>query len=180
MVEGWGVPTGRVRTGPPRRRIMLAVEDRTVISGVKYDGPRPCLTLVAEIGGRLLHAMGEDAGLVTETIGGIFLAPHLDARRIDRSFGVKRGFPHVGSVVQLAHFGVLGGVIDADTLHQALQYGNHNSMLIEISNDVRLGRAIVFPKGLAPQIHGLRMSPLAVVHEGTKARNIHNLTFSGG
>ena len=66
----------------------------------------------------------------------------------------------------------------------ALAYSNHRSVaphsvstLAKIFDDVRFGRAFIFPRREAHIIPNLRVSPMAVVVSPSKNRIIHDLTF---
>ena len=48
----------------------------------------------------------------------------------------------------------------------------------KVMEDVRLGRAFIFPREVASRIPGLRVSPVGVAVSATKVRNIHDLTMA--
>ena len=76
-------------------------------------------------------------------------------------------------------------VADDTDVSTALAYLNHRSkaphvdgILEKKNDDVRFGRAFIFPRSLAAHNLNLRLSPLAVVVSPSKTRVIHDLTFS--
>ena len=83
--------------------------------------------------------------------------------------GDVKKFVHIDLLVNIIAHWVpveVGGVGDLDA---ALVYGNHSSIgpyeeniTSKIADDVRLGRALVFPREAADRIPGLHMSPLGV------------------
>ena len=78
----------------------------------------------------------------------------------------------------------VNGFGDTD-ITAALAYENHSSVtpytrdiVNKIHEDVRFGRAFVFPLRLAKGNLGLRLSTLAVVASTSKTRIIHDLTLA--
>ena len=78
----------------------------------------------------------------------------------------------------------VNGFGDTD-ITAALAYENHSSVtpytrdiVNKIHEDVRFGRAFVFPFRLVNEILGLRLSPLAVVESTSETHIIHDLTFA--
>ena len=70
-------------------------------------------------------------------------------------------------------------------LKAALQYSNHSSIdqytghfVAKVAEDVRLGRAFIFPREMASRIPGLRVSPVGVAVSAIKVRIIHDLTMA--
>ena len=62
-------------------------------------------------------------------------------------------------------------------LKAALQYSNHSSIdqytghfVAKVAEDVRLGRAFIFPREMASRIPGLRVSPVGVAVSAIKMR----------
>ena len=71
----------------------------------------------------------------------------------------------------------------AGDLSAALAYGNHSSSarfsphtLEKIVEDVSHGRSFVFPREVADQIPGIRISPLILAESTSKVRICHDLT----
>ena len=99
--------------------------------------------------------------------------------------GTEKGFPQVDQIAQFAEKGVPVRVEGGTNVKAALKYNNHSSVgaheqrLTKIHEDVVYGRAWVFPRDLAGQIPGLRLSPLGVVVT-SKLCVIHDLTFLHG
>ena len=50
--------------------------------------------------------------------------------------------------------------------------------MTKVVEDVRLGRAFIFPREMASRIPGLRVSPVGVAVSATKVRIIHDLTMA--
>ena len=99
-------------------------------------------------------------------------------------FGRLKGFPHTETVADIVERGAVVPVCGSAEIAAALSYGNHRSVvpysdtiLRKVFDDVRFGRAFVFPKTEAELIPGLRLSPLGVVVPPEKIRIIHDLTF---
>ena len=111
--------------------------------------------------------------------------PRVKAARIRFWFGRKKGFPGVEQLAAIAEDGAPVNVEGSTDISAALAYSNHrsvaphsDSILAKIFDDVRFGRAFIFPRSEAHTIPGLRLSPLAVVVSPSKTRIIHDLTFS--
>ena len=95
--------------------------------------------------------------------------PRADVGQVVAWFGDVKKFAHIDLLVKIIVHGVpvdAGGVGDLDA---ALVYGNHSSIgpyeeniTSKIADDVRLGRALVFPREAADRIPGLHVSPLGV------------------
>ena len=90
-------------------------------------------------------------------------------------------------MAQILSHGVPVRVNGVGDLKAALQYSNHTSIdqytghfVTKVVEDVRLGRAFIFPREMALRIPGLRVSPVGVAVSATKVRIIHDLamTFS--
>ena len=111
--------------------------------------------------------------------------PRVKAARIRFWFGRKKGFPGVEQLAAIAEHGAPVHVEGSTDIGAALAYSNHRSVarhsdtvLAKIFDDVRFGRAVIFPRGESHTIPDLRLSPLAVVVSPSKTRIIHDLTFS--
>ena len=102
-------------------------------------------------------------------------------------FGVAKGFHEVG---QLTSFAVNGTPSDVNSfgdtdITAALTYSNHSSVLPysadiinRVQEDVRFGRAFVFPLRVVNDIMGLRLSPLKVEASSSNPRVMHDLTLA--
>ena len=117
----------------------------------------------------------------------VFSGHRLNPSRILEWFGRTKGFPEAEKLARLAEHGVPVCVASGGDLTFALRYENHssadmysNEITDKIRDDVRLGRAFVFPREAAARIPGLRVSPLAVMKSSTKLRVVHDLTFASG
>eukprot|EP00752_Nemacystus_decipiens_P007888 g7048.t1 len=113
----------------------------------------------------------------------------MDASRVGEFFGGRHGYPEWERLVEIAEVGVpLSSVRSGGDLERELEYGNHRSAAEEepavwekVLRDVATGKALVFPKRMAGQIPGLRVSPMGVVKEKEgKIREIHDLTVEVG
>ena len=111
--------------------------------------------------------------------------PRVKAARIRFWFGRQKGFPGVEQLADIAEHGATVHMEGGTDIGVALAYSNHSSVAIhsdtitaKIFDDVRFGRAVIFPRSEAHTIPGLRLSPLAVVVSPSKTRIIHDLTFS--
>eukprot|EP00752_Nemacystus_decipiens_P006649 g5977.t1 len=111
------------------------------------------------------------------------------AERVGEFFGGRHGYPEWERLVEIAEVGVpLSSVRSGGDLERELEYGNHRSAAEEepavwdkVLRDVATGKALVFPKRMAGQIPGLRVSPMGVVKEKEgKTREIHDLTVEAG
>ena len=110
--------------------------------------------------------------------------PRVNAGRVAAWFGYTKRFPQIDLLLKINTNGVPVVVDVGGDLSAALQYGNHRSIvpyegtiLCKIADDVRLGRAFVFPRETADRITGLRLSPLGVTVSPAKIGIIHDLTF---
>ena len=106
---------------------------------------------------------------------------------IRRWFGEEKGFPKANMLVSAVEQGVPIAVKAGSNATTALKYGNHKSVVPfaekvrqRVYDDVRLGRAVVFPRSAARMISGLRLSPLGAVVSPAKVRIIHGLSFNSG
>ena len=97
----------------------------------------------------------------------------------------KKAFPRVEQLAAIAEHGAPVHVEGSTDIGAALAYSNHRSVaphsdtiLAKIFDDVRFGRAFMFPRIDAHTIPDLRLSPLAVVVFPSKTRVIHDLTLS--
>ena len=113
------------------------------------------------------------------------LVPRVDAVRVLEWFGGIKRFPHSQQVAQILSYGVPVRVNGVGDLKAALQYSNHSSVdqytghfVAKVAEDVRLGRAFIFPREMASHIPGLRVSPVGVAASATKVRIIHDLTMA--
>ena len=110
----------------------------------------------------------------------------LNPSRIQDWFGGEKHFLEIAQLVRLAERGVPVCVASGGDLALALRYPNHSAdgfldeITDKIRDDVKFGRAFVFPREAAACIPGLRVSPLAVIKPSTKLRVVHDLTFSSG
>lgn len=87
--------------------------------------------------------------------------PRANVGRVAAWFGCTKRFPQIDLLVKIITNGVPVVVDDGGDLGAALQYGNHRSIvpyegniLCKIADDVRLGRAFVFPRDTADSIPG--------------------------
>lgn len=78
-------------------------------------------------------------------------------------------FPHAQQVAQSFSHGVPVRVNGVEDLKASLQYAKHSSLhqytgyfVTKVVEDVRLGRALGFPREMASRIPGLRMSSVGV------------------
>lgn len=126
---------------------------------------------------------------VVKELGGVLSAPHMDENRVERFFVEKHRYPEGELLLQMARVGTpLSSVGPGGDLGQELAYGNHCSVdefekevWEKVVADVGSGKALVFPKRMARDIPGLRVSPMGVVKEkGDKIRQIHDLTVELG
>lgn len=109
--------------------------------------------------------------------------PSVDAERVRRWFGDEKEFPGIEFLMEIVSQGAPVPVAGQGDLPAAVAYGNHSSAsrfspesLEKIAEDVALGRAFVFPREVAAQIPGLRVSPLTVAESPSKIRICHDLT----
>lgn len=124
--------------------------------------------------------------------------PQASANRIAFWFGRVKKFPHAKQLTALARDGVpitlaksLPETQVRANLRKAMSYQNHRSILPhrhavvdKIYEDVRQGRAYVFPKAFAEELKGLWISPMGAVVSGTEAkpklRIVHDFSFDHG
>lgn len=121
-----------------------------------------------------------------QTVETALKVPRSRASFIRFWFGRRKGFPAVDQLVSIADNGAPVEVDGVGDINAALTYSNHRSIvphseqiLKKIWDDVRFGRAFVFPRNSAAFLPGLRLSPLGVAVSPTKTRIIHDLTFIG-
>ena len=117
----------------------------------------------------------------------VFSGQCLNRLRIQDWFGDEKHFPEIAQLVRRAEHGVPVCVASGGGPAFALRYLNHISAdmyMDEITNkirdDVRFGRAFVFPRESGARIPRLLVSPLAVIKSSTKLCVVHDLTFSSG
>ena len=94
------------------------------------------------------------------------LVLRVDAVRVLEWFEGIKQFPQDQQVAQILSHGVPVRVNGVGDLKAALQYSNHSSIdqytghfVTKVVEDVRLGRAFIFPCEVASRIPGLRVSP---------------------
>lgn len=146
-------------------------------------------TLVARLGpvARACAVYFHDCGSRIDCLRGLerrLEVPRVRADFVRFWFGRRKGFSQVEEVARIITDGADVPVTGAVDLEAALKYGNHSSVhahsshiLQKICDDVRFGRAFIFPRGFAASIPGLRISPLGVVVSPRKVRIIHDLSF---
>ena len=113
--------------------------------------------------------------------------PRIFESQVRNWFGGVKGFPKVDQLASIAAHGApvhVNGFGATDTA-AALAYETHRSVspytgdiINKIHEDLRFGRAFVFPFRLVNEILGLRLSPLAVVESTSATHIIHDLTFA--
>ena len=113
------------------------------------------------------------------------LVPCMDAVRVLEWFGGIKQFPHAQQVAQILSHGVPVRVNGVGDLKATLQYSNHSSIdqytghfVTKVVEDVRLGRAFVFPRKMASRFSGFKVSPVGVAVSATKVRITHDLTMA--
>lgn len=97
--------------------------------------------------------------------------PRVDAACIRRWFGEVKEFPEIDHGAPVLDNG-------QGDLPASLACGNNNSIIIpfmdqileKIVEDVLVGRAFVFPRAMASQIPGIRVSPLTGAVSSSKIR----------
>ena len=106
------------------------------------------------------------------------------AEFIEFWFGKLKGLGKADAVAEINANGANVPVEGVTDLTAALQYGNHTNIqpysteiVKKIFDDIRFGRAPIFPRGFVGSISGLRISPMGVVVKPAKIRIIHDLTF---
>ena len=121
----------------------------------------------------------------TQALETKLFVPHVDAVSVLEWFGGIKQFPQAQQVAQILSHGVPVRVNGDEDLKAALQYSNRSSIdqytghfMTTVVEDVRLGRALIFPREVASRIPGLRVSPVGVAASATKVRIIHNLTMA--
>ena len=109
-------------------------------------------------------------GNVAVGIGGTLVSP-LSVDQVKRYFGDVRGFPEIDELISIIQNGVLvnSTVTNRDPT-RAVQYGNHSGVrehmdLVweKLFDDIRRNREVVFNRGSASLIKGLRVAPLGAV-----------------
>ena len=115
----------------------------------------------------------------------VFSGQRLNPSRIQDWFWGEKHFPEIAQLVRFAERGVSVCVASGGDLALALRYSNHSAdgfvdeITDKIRDDVKFGRAFVFPREAAACILGLRVSPLAVIKSSTKLRgNAQRVVFS--
>ena len=116
----------------------------------------------------------------------VFSGQCLNPLRIQDWFGGEKHFPELAQLVRFAEREVPVCAASGGGLALALRYSNHSSadgfvdeINDKIRDDVKFGRAFVFPREAAACILGLRVSPLAVIKSSTKLRgNAQRVVFS--
>ena len=95
----------------------------------------------------------------------------------------REEFPDIELLLQIISQSAPVPVAGAGDLSAALAYGNHSSsarfsphILDKIVEDVSHGRSFVFPREVADQIPGIRISPLMLAESTSKVRICHDLT----
>lgn len=96
---------------------------------------------------------------------------------------MRKEFPDIDLLLQIVCHGAPVPVAGQGDTQAALMYGNHRSsdrfpreIREKIVEDVLVGRAFVFPRSMADQIPGIRISPLTVAVSPSKVRICHDLT----
>ena len=109
--------------------------------------------------------------------------PRVDTAQVRQWFGGVKEFPDIELLMQIVSQGAPVHVSGQGDLQAALAYGNHRSscpfsphIMEKIVEDVSMGRAFVFPRKVAEQIPGIRISPLTVAESTSKIRICHDLT----
>ena len=113
------------------------------------------------------------------------LVPREDAVRVLEWFGGIKQFLQAQQVAHILSRGVPVRVNGVGDLKAALQHSNHSSIdqytghfVTKLVEDVRLGRAFIFPREVASGIPGLRMSSVGVAVSATKVWIIHDLPMA--
>ena len=121
-----------------------------------------------------------------QTLETKLLVPRVDAVRVLEWFGRIKQFPQAQQVAHILSHSVPVRVNGVGDLKAALQYSNHSSIdqytgpfVTKVVEDVRLGRAFIFPREVALRIPRLRVSPVGVVVSATKVRIIHDSNKAG-
>ena len=143
---------------------------------------RTTLGIVADKSWQFLELHQGQFGRMMDTLDTLPI-PRVDAGHIRRWFGEVKGFPEIDLLMQIVDHGAPVPVTGQGDLPAALTYGNHSSIrpfqlqiLEKIVEDVAMGRAFVFPRAVASQIPGIRVSPLTVAVSPSKIRICHDLT----
>lgn len=140
------------------------------------------LRTVAESSWKYLQVQGGQFERMMDTVQCLPI-PHIDAASVKQWFGDVKEFPDIELLSQIVSQGAPVQVMGQGDLSAAVAYGNHSSsdrfsphILAKIVEDVSMGRAFVFPRELAEQIPGIRISPLTVAESTSKIRICHDLT----
>lgn len=157
------------------RQLSSTLVDITARVGALGVVARECWQFLRDNGSRFASFKAVEEGLTI---------PRMSASRIHFWFGRVKGFPDVERLAAAVEDGVPIQVSGGSDIQVALQCGNHRSVVpfhghivSKIYNDVRLGRAFIFPRDAAHSIPGLPLAPLGVVVPSTKVRILHDLTF---
>ena len=120
-----------------------------------------------------------------QTLETKLLVPREDGVRVLEWFGGIKQFPQARQVAHILSCGVPVRVNGVGDLKAALQHSNRSSIdqytghfVTKLVEDVRLGRAFIFPREVASHIPGLRMSSVGVAVSATKMRIIHDLPMA--
>ena len=146
---------------------------------------RVTLNIAANLFAQLLSDFGFHVPALQRVESSLNL-PRARAPFVRRWFGDIKGFPQADTLASFVEHGVPVAVKPGSNITSALKYGNHRSVhpaevaddvRTKIVDDIRLSRALVFPRELAHRIPGLRLSPLGAVVSPKKTRIIRDLSF---
>lgn len=155
------------------RRLSLATDSKSTLHAIRGIAEKSWEFLVANEG--RFECMRDTLRTLP--------VPKVDGDQIRSWFGDVKRFPDIDLFVDIVTKGAPVAVEGEGDLQAALQYGNHRSVdnfapkiLDEIKKDLLLGRAFVFPREVAEDIPGIRISPLTVAVSATKTRICHDLS----